>query len=194
MSEPVPEGFVRVLGDLGSWLESAGISGMVVGGIAASLLGRPRATRDIDVLAILPEDKWADAVSVARRHGFTTRIDDPMAFARRTHVLLLRHVASGVDVDVILGRLPFEEEAVARGRFRDLGGVRTKLPQVDDLLIMKALAQRPQDLRDIEGLLDVHPDTDLSRVHATLREFATALAMPDLVENFERLLAQRRSK
>jgi hypothetical protein len=72
--------------------------------------------------------------------------------------------------------------------------VRTKLPQVEDLLIMKAVAQRPQDLRDIEGLLDVHPEADVERVRAWVREFATAITMPDLLEGFEKLLAQRRSR
>jgi|SRR5882672_7380734 len=194
MSERVPEAFVRVLEDLSGWLESARIPAMVVGGVAAAILGRPRATRDIDALAILPDDQCADALSAARNHGIVARIEDPLAFARRTHVLLLRHAESGIDIDVILGRLPFEEEAVARGRFHDLGGVRTKLPRVEDLLIMKAVAQRPQDLRDIEGLLDANPEADVERVRAWVREFATAMAMPDLLKGLEELLAQRRSR
>jgi hypothetical protein len=194
VAERVPESFVRVLEDLGAWLDDAGIAAMVVGGVAASVLGRPRATGDIDTLAILPEEKWADAVASARWHGFGPRVDEPLAFARRMHVLLLRHEGSGIDVDVILGRLPFEEEAVARGRFHDLGGVRTRLPQVEDLLIMKAVAQRPRDLRDIEGLLDAHPGADLERVRATVREFAAALAMPDLLDGLERVLDRHRSR
>lgn len=191
MPERIPDAFVRVLADLTGWLESAGIPSMIVGGIAASVLGRPRATRDIDVLAILTDDRWAEAIAAAREHGLVGRIDDPLAFARRTRVLLLRHADSGVDIDIILGRLPYEEEAVARARFHDLGGVRTKLPHVEDLLIMKAVAQRPQDLRDIEGLLDVHPEADVDRVREWLREFATAMTMPDLLESFDKLLSQR---
>jgi hypothetical protein len=72
--------------------------------------------------------------------------------------------------------------------------VRTRLPQIEDLLIMKAVAQRPQDLRDIEGLLDAHPDTDLERVLATVREFAAALTMPDLLDGFERVLERHCSR
>jgi hypothetical protein len=69
-----------------------------------------------------------------------------------------------------------------------------KLPQVEDLIIMKAIAQRPQDLRDIEGLLDVHPDANLERVRRWLGEFAAAMTMPDILEEFEKLLAQRKSR
>jgi hypothetical protein len=91
---------------------------------------------------------------VARTGGIwraaRARIEKPLEFARRTRVLLLRHVESGIDIDVILSGLPFEAEAVSRAAAHDLGGVRVRLPQVEDLLIMKAIAHRPQDLRDIE--------------------------------------------
>jgi hypothetical protein len=72
--------------------------------------------------------------------------------------------------------------------------VHVKLPQVEDLLIMKTIAQRPQDLRDIEGLLDVHPDADVERVRQWVREFATAMAMPDMLSTLEKLLTARNSK
>jgi len=61
-------------------------------------------------------------------------------------------------------------------------------------MIMKAVAQRPQDLRDIEGLLDVHPDANVERVRQWVREFAVAMTMPDVLESFEQLLAQRESR
>jgi hypothetical protein len=194
MADRVPKAFVRVLSDLVAWLDAAHMPGMIVGGVAASILGRPRATRDIDTLAILSEDRWPEALASAQDHGIVPRIEDALDFARRTRVLLLRHAASGVDLDVILGRLPYEEEAIARSEFHNLGGVRVKLPQVEDLLIMKAIAQRPQDLRDIEGLLDVHPDANVEHVRQWLREFATAIAMPELLERFEALLAQRKPR
>ncbi len=192
MPDPVPKAFIEVLADLAGWLEGARIPAMVVGGVAASILGRPRATRDIDTLVILSDDKVSDALSHAKKHGIVARIDEPLEFARRTRVLLLRHAVSGIDIDAILGKLPFEEEAIARGKFYSLGGVRIKLPQVEDLLIMKAIAQRPQDLRDIEGLLDTHPNANIELVRRWIREFATAMTMPDLLEGLERLLAGRK--
>jgi hypothetical protein len=194
MPDRVPEAFLKVLADLTGWLENAQVPAMVVGGVAASILGRPRATRDIDTLAILAEDRWAEVLAGAKSHGIAARIEQPLAFASRTRVLLLRHVDSGIDIDVILGRLPYEEEAVARGEVHDFAGVRVKLPRVEDLMIMKAIAQRPQDLRDIEGLLDANPDTDVDRVRKWVREFATAMTMPDLFRDFEKLLEQRKTR
>ncbi len=194
MAERVPSAFLSVLSDLTGWLESTHVPAMVIGGVAASILGRPRATRDIDALVLLSEDRWAAALADAQSHGIIARVEEPLDFARRSRVLLLRHAESGVDIDIILGRLAYEEEAIARSELHDIGGLRVKLPQVEDLMIMKAIAQRAQDLRDIEGLLDVHPDADIERVHQWVREFATAMTMPEVLEGFEKLLAQRKSR
>jgi hypothetical protein len=191
VSEPVPEPFLKVLADLTGWLDGAGVPAMVVGGVAASIMGRPRATRDIDSLAIVPEENWPALLTAAQSHGIVARIEQPLEFARRTRVLLVRHADTGIDIDVIFGRLPFEEEAIARGELHNLAGLHVKLPQVEDLMIMKAIAGRPQDLRDIEGLLDVHPDADIDRVRRWVREFSVAVTMPDMLDDFERLLARR---
>ena len=194
MTDRVPRPFVTALADLTEWLEAAGVPAMIVGGIAASILGRPRATRDIDALAVVPDDQWTQLLGSANAHGILPRIENPLEFAHRTRVLLLRHTESGVDIDIILSGLPFEADAVSRATVHNLGGVRVRLPQAEDLLIMKAIAHRPQDLRDIEGLLDVFPTANRRDVRRWIRDFATAAELPDLPEEFETLLAQRKSR
>lgn len=194
MTERVPRLFVAALADLTEWLEACSVPAMIVGGIAASILGRPRATRDIDALAVAPDEQWAKLLGSSKDHGILPRIEDPLEFARRTRVLLLRHTESGIDIDVILSGLPFEAEAVSRARVHNLGGVRVRLPQVEDLLIMKAVAHRPQDLRDIEGLLDAFPTANVESVRRWVRDFAEAAELPDLPEEFEKLLAQRKAR
>jgi hypothetical protein len=46
MADPVPSAFLAILKDLVAWLDDAGIPAVIVGGVAAAILGRPRATRD----------------------------------------------------------------------------------------------------------------------------------------------------
>ena len=167
---------------------------MVVGGVAASVLGRPRFTRDIDALVILPESDWQTALEDAAKFGIVPRIGQALEFARRSRVLLMRHAASGIDLDIILGGLPFETSAVESSRPYDVGGVSVKLPRVEDLLVMKAIARRPKDLEDIRGLLAAHPDADTGAARQWIREFATAASMPDMLEEFDQLLEQSRSK
>lgn len=180
------------LADVVRWLSEEEIAGVVIGGVAASLLGRPRMTRDIDALVLGDEMGWEAVLESARPFGIVPRVDDPLDFARRTRILLLRHPSSSVDIDVSLGALPFEREVVERASIVDAGDIRVRVPAVEDLVIMKALARRPRDLGDIEGLLDAWPDLDLDRVRHWLREFGSILEMPEIQEDFERLLRQHR--
>ena len=192
MADHLPANLLQPLADLGKWLGAANARAVVVGGVAVSFLGRPRFTKDIDALAILSEVEWESAIATAAAHGIVPRIDDPIAFATRARVLLLRHQDSGIDIDVILGGLPFEEDAVAHGRTYSVSGVNVRLPRVEDLLIMKAVAHRPRDLQDIEGLLEAHPDVDVQVVRQWVREFAAATAMSDIIDDFDKLLARRK--
>jgi hypothetical protein len=194
----VPEGSAgalrSALADLANWLDAARIPAMVIGGVAASVLGRPRFTRDIDALVILPESDWQSAVEHAAKFGIVPRVDEALEFARRSRVLLMRHAASGIDLDVTLGGLSFERSAVESSRPYDVGGVSVRLPRVEDLLVMKAIAHRPKDLEDIRGLLAAHPEADVGAARRWIREFAIAASMPDMLEEFDRLLDQSRGK
>lgn len=190
MAESLPTNLLKPLLDLGRWLDAIQAQAVVVGGVAASFLGRPRFTQDIDALAIISESEWSAAVATAANHGIVPRIDDAVDFAHRSRVLLLRHQESAIDIDVILGGLPFEEDAVANGKRYVIGGVSVRLPKVEDLMIMKAVAHRPRDLQDIEGLLQAHANLDLQSVRQWIREFASVTAMSDLIDDFDKLLAR----
>lgn len=69
MGERVPASLLSALVDLVQWLDAAQVPATVIGGVAASILGRPRLTQDIDALAILPEANWASAVAAAENFG-----------------------------------------------------------------------------------------------------------------------------
>lgn len=190
MAEQLPTNLLKPLVDLGRWLDAIQAQAIVVGGVAASFLGRPRFTQDIDALAIISEPEWNAAVDAAANFGIIPRIDDAVEFAHQSRVLLLRHQESTIDIDVILGGLPFEEDAVMNGKRYVIGGVSVRLPKVEDLMIMKAVAHRPRDLQDIEGLLQAHPQLDLQSVRQWVREFASVTAMSDLIDDLDKLLAR----
>jgi len=179
---------------LAAWLKGGKVPGVVIGGLAASLLGRPRLTRNVDALALVNENHWAKFLGEGAKHGFIPRRDDILAFAKKTQVLLVRHPESGIDVDIVFGSLPFEQEAVARATWVDLGGIQAPLPLPVDLIVMKAVAHRPQDLADIEAILTAHPKLSLRRLRRWVREFAAALEMPEILNDLESLLSQQKIK
>lgn len=193
MVDRVPATLLAALADLVKWMDDTKMPSMVIGGVAASVLGRPRLTQDVDALAILPEADWENALSNAAGHGILPRIENPLEFARRSRVLLMRHAQSGIDIDLTFGRLPFEQTAIDNSEIHIIGALRVRLPRVEDLLIMKAVAGRPKDLQDIEGLLAAHPEADVVAVRQWVREFATAMTMPDMLDDFDKVVARNKS-
>jgi predicted nucleotidyltransferase len=185
---------LAALRDLLAWLESSGVRGAVIGGIAASLLGRPRFTHDIDIVVLLEEEKWKEFLASGSRFGFRPRRADALAFARENRVLLIRHEPSSIDVDVSIGSLTFEKELIARTVFVNAGGLRIPLPTVEDLIIMKAVAHRPLDLEDIRSLSEVSQNLDLRRIRRWVREFSSVLEVPDILSDLETVLLRKREK
>jgi hypothetical protein len=106
----------------------------------------------------------------------------------------MRHAESGINIDVTFGRLSFEHTAIDNSEIHDIDGLRVRLPRVEDLLIMKAIARRPKDLQDIEGPLAAHPEADLVAVRRWVGEFATAMSMSDMLDDFDKVVARSQSR
>ncbi len=162
---------------------------MLIDGLAVILRGFPRHTDDIDV-AVLGTEASAEQLAVLLSHGgFEPRIDDAVAFAEQTQVLLFRHSETGIELDVSLAWLPFEEEAVAAAQLLEVAGTRIPVVRVEDLLIYKAIAWRERDRRDIRELLALHRgEIDLDRLREVVGQFAEAMDEPGRLDDFERMI------
>jgi hypothetical protein len=154
--------------------------GIVIGGIATSLLAKPRLTADVDALFLVHVDELPRLIAHAKDEGFETRIDNAERFARRHRVLLLSHVESSINLDISLGILPFEIEAVERATFYQVGNLTIRLPTPEDLIIFKAVAHRPKDILDIQAIVSSHTDLDIDRIRFWIQQFGHALEMPEL--------------
>jgi predicted nucleotidyltransferase len=190
----IPGPLLQALAAVTAWLRQADVPAAVIGGVAASLLGRPRVTKDVDLVALVEDDDVPDLLSLGTQHGITPRAEDAVAFAKVSRVLLLKHEPSGIEIDLSMATLPFEREVIERAIERSIRGVVIRLATADDLVVMKAIALRPRDVADIEALLDTHPHLDLERIRSYLRAFTEALETDDFSAEFERVLAQQRRR
>lgn len=190
-SQPTPESVTPLLAPiqaLQSLLTQFNDQGVIIGGVAVSLLGIPRYTVDLDAVFLLNFEDIPRLLAEAAKHGIEPRVSDPIAFARKTRVLLLRHHASGIDIDLSLGTLPFEVEMVERSKMVEIGSIKLRLPTPEDLIIMKAIAHRPKDLTDIQSIAASHPNLDKERIRFWVEQFGEALDLPDLWNDIEILL------
>ncbi len=190
MSEPESVSSAHLLGtlrDLMGWIQIERVNGVIIGGIAASLLGRPRTTGDVDVLIMLEEEFWKTFLNQGEKYNFFPRISEPLEFARQSRILLLKHKPSAIDVDISFAVLPFEKKTIFNATTVDIKGLLIRLPKPEDLIIMKAVAARPKDLIDIESIISTNPKLNYRRIHKTVQEFADAIDMPDIIENLEKI-------
>ncbi len=171
-----------------NFLSHAGVKSLIIGGVAASILGKARFTADIDGLIFLPKDDLENFLKKATRYGLSPRITNAIEFAQKNRVLLLKHEASGVNIDLSLGILPFEIEALSRGKVFKTGKLTFQLPTPEDLIIMKAVAHRPIDLEDIRSVLEVNPNLDFKRIKYWVKEFAKILETPEIFDDLKKLL------
>ncbi|MBF0510767.1 MAG: hypothetical protein HQL13_00390 [Candidatus Omnitrophica bacterium] len=86
------------------------------------------------------------------------------------------------------GLLPFEEESMKRRIFHQIGTLRIPLPTPEDLIIMKMIAHRPQDMIDIKVILEAFPKLDRKRIQKWVKEFSIALENSEILSDLKALM------
>jgi hypothetical protein len=142
---------LEALTEVSEFLDQNGIRHMVIGGIANAVWGRPRATRDADFKVLLDERTISELVSIVETR-FRFRVRDPDPFARRTYVAPI-YASNNIAVDLSLGFLPYEQQAVEEAVPAKYLGVSFPVASAEDLIIHKAISERERDWADIEGIL-----------------------------------------
>ena len=172
--------------ELHLFLVAQGIPYAIIGGMAAQRWAEPRFTLDVDVTVAAPVDDPEGCVR-ALLERFRSRIEDPVAFARQSRVVLVK-ASNGCPMDISLALPGYEDEVMRRAVDYELEpGKVVKLCSAEDLIIHKAVAGRPRDLLDIEGAIARQRNAlDVAYIRRWLTEFADILADPELLQRFER--------
>lgn len=165
---------------------------MIIGGVAVIAAGVPRQTIDIDATVLGRTSDLDSVLATFAGHGITPRISDAREFARSRQILLLKHDASGVTIEVSFAWLPFEEEALRLAEEVDLDGLALRIARPEDLIIYKAAAWRDRDRSDTTLVLHL-PQIDLPRVRELVREIGSALDDPGRIEAFDEIVGRVRA-
>jgi predicted nucleotidyltransferase len=155
-----------------SLLDGCQGAGMIIGGLAVIAHGHVRTTDDIDATVSGASNSIESLLELAAARDIHPRNQEPVAFARRTQMLLLVHRPTGIEVDLSLAWIPFEEEALARRQTVTFRGVTLRLCSPEDLIVYKLVAARALDIEDARQLAMRHRSrVDRRRIGRTLREF-----------------------
>jgi predicted nucleotidyltransferase len=170
-------------------LSRFGDRGVIIGGTAVSMLGRARFTEDVDAMFLLSIQDIPRLLETAKEEGIEPRVENAAEFARKSRVMLMKHVPSETHIDISLGIMPFEQEMVQRSVVHYIDkALQIRLPTPEDLIIMKAIAHRPKDMEDIRTIAEKYPNMDVGRIEEWVRAFGDILETPDLWGTIESML------
>lgn len=124
----------------------------IIGGMAVQRWGEPRQTRDVDVTILTGlggEERFIDAIL----QEYRGRIAGAREFAVE-HRVVLAETSDGTPLDISLGGIPYEERVIERSsRFSIAPATDVTTCSAEDLIVLKAFADRAQDWLDIEGVI-----------------------------------------
>lgn len=158
---------IRLAADLDRLFQEKGWKYCIIGGLALQRWGQMRMTLDVDITLLTGLGHEEAYIDELLGH-YQARIPEAKEFAFANRVLLLKS-PEGIGIDVALAGLPFEETVIERAsRFEFAAGVSALTCSAEDLVILKAFADRGQDWLDIEGIL-VRQKGKLDRVYIETR-------------------------
>lgn len=150
----VSHGIIDVLKRSASALKDNGVPYCLAGGLAVSMLSRPRATEDVDLIVLVAEQERPFLESLIKRTFNVFQVRDIMRFSTVSiwRFIINDTAAEFVVLDLILAERAEYLKAIQNALILDIDGVNVQVIAPDDLIEVKKLSGRPIDLMDIQAL------------------------------------------
>lgn len=177
---------------LSKLLKTMNVDYAIIGGIAVSVYGEPRATFDIDVSIIFNIGDIDFFLKSAKKYGFTPLPSNIERFVKTTAVIPMRFSKDDIfgRCDFIIAQNSLEFSAIKRARFKELFSMKIKLITPEDLVLHKITSSRARDLEDLQGLLiRQFGKLDMEYINSWLKKVASVNKQPKLLKLFKKLLA-----
>jgi predicted nucleotidyltransferase len=176
-----------IVAEIARALTQAHIQSMVIGGVANAVWGNPRATIDVDLtIACAPEEYPRVLAALG---SFVAKLPPNLEEHLANGVLPFIH-RSGIQVDLILSRHPYAQQALDRAVTVRIENVPVKFCTPEDLILHKIISDREKDRSDVADLLRRRRETlDLSYLEPRVRELAHLLERPEIEERLRAGLA-----
>ncbi len=159
-----------------------------IGGMAVLRWGEMRTTQDVDVSLLCDFGAEAEYAGVLLE-AFSSRITEGADFAQINRVLLLR-ASNNVSIDVSLAGLPFEKNMVEQASWFDYSTECSLLTcSAEDLIVLKAFADREVDWGDIRGIVCRQGGRlDCQYITEQLRPLCKLKEVPEIIDKLDRVL------
>lgn len=163
---------------------------IIIGGIAAGVLGEPRVTGDVDVDILLEKNEIPAFFERAKKEGFKFVARECRERIKTTGTFQLR--LGEFHVDFIIASIDLEEGAIKRKRALRLYNTRAFFPTPEDMILLKLVPGRLQDLLDAQRIAQRHKnDLDVRYLRAWARRLSDEAEDARIAHELEKLLGGR---
>jgi predicted nucleotidyltransferase len=151
--------------DIFKALESSRVKYLVIGGVAVNLYGVQRATGDIDLMLAMDKDNLLKFAAISKELGLVPKapvkaeeLADPAKLKawrdeKNMRVFSFVHPDySYIMIDIMTDNYISFEEAYKKRNILPAWGIHVSCVSLDDLIKLKEISGREQDLSDIEAL------------------------------------------
>ena len=153
-----------------------------VGAISVIVFGEPRTTRDVDVLAKIPEEKVARVVQDFHRRGFFASDYDLRAAIRERAHCSIEDRRGPLRIDLSPAVDPTAERALRTRVGIRWKGVTIPVSAPEHTIVMKLKFGRSQDIEDALGILaEQWEGLDFSGMRAFARSQRVLTGLEDLL-------------
>ncbi|MBI3930152.1 MAG: nucleotidyl transferase AbiEii/AbiGii toxin family protein [Armatimonadetes bacterium] len=166
--------------------QELGIEYALVGGVAATVRGRLRSTRDCDVLVVASRQDLSALKAELRERGFS-HLDRADRHVIEDVVLYrfwfpVEESGFSLSLDVQAGGSDYHREVVLRATAETFGAVELQVASREDLILLKLLAWRPIDRADAIDLAALgSPSLDHRYLHKRAEQLGIVHRLEELL-------------
>lgn len=146
--------FSTVFGKTINLLKETKTPYLLIGGLAASLLGEARITNDADFIIVIDDEKLRTFLKRAKQKGF--KFPEKKLWETFSLKGIFRLLCPGLHVDFIRASTEMEKQAFKRKKKTKLFGKAIFIPSPEDMILFKTIPGREIDLIDIKRILVRH--------------------------------------
>ena len=129
---------------------------IIIGGIAAGILGEPRVTADVDIDILLDKDQILSFLRKAQKAGFKINETKCKKEAEERGVFQINY--GDFHIDFIIASTDLETQVFSRKKTVELYNTKAFFPTPEDLILLKIIPARLQDLLDAKKIVVRYKD------------------------------------
>lgn len=175
-----------VIEELLKVLKKHRVSLVLMGGIATSVLSKPRATFDIDGIIAATEEKLKALLPELRKKGFKFDQRQPLKKIQGLPFLTLYFSRHKTYVDLFVALTEFQKGIIRRAKIVKYNKINLKIISPEDLILIKLQSGREKDMEDARDILTENKDKlDYRYLKKWSEKLAVAIFLKDELRSLE---------